>query len=400
MRFKLKNKISLKKILAGMAGVVFLILILLAQHATSVQAHIVAVTVTPCEIEFGNVFPEEQLKSHFDVELAKSCNYDPGTVKYSVVQKIKPKHGAVPPQGWQGTISDYCQTAAGQIDQTRCYLNLCPFLKKVSDSPSDTETTSTLGGTDKKDKWTINFLVPDIFGSVGQENEGGVVSQGGDYGCDISIEVKDEQPQGKGKISGINFEDWDGDGSNYEWQWEKLLAGWTIYLDANNNGQLDSGEQSTNTNWLGQYSFDNLPAGTYHVREVLKGGWMQITPKSGSHDINLGVNQTVSGKNFGNFKLGKISGLKFEDKNGNGRKDHNEEGLKNWTIQLKKPDGSTITATTDKDGKYYFGNLGPGKYKVSEVQQTGWKQMTKDPGTITINSGDEDDDNNFGNRRK
>ena len=54
---------------------------------------------------------------------------------------------------------------------------------------------------------------------------------------------------------------------------ESGLAGWTVYLDANNNGQLDLNEVSTTTAADGSYSFANVAPGTYTVREVLQSGW-------------------------------------------------------------------------------------------------------------------------------
>lgn len=207
-----------------------------------------------------------------------------------------------------------------------------------------------------------------------------------------------------GEIRGIKYEDWDGDGSPFESKWEVKLSGWTIYLDTNDNGVLDNGEPSMVTGKNGAYHFSGLVAGTYHVREVLKSGWMSTYPSSNAssdkYDIILAAGQIAKNKDFGNFKLGSISGMKFNDVNGNGRKDKNEAGLAGWTITLAKPDGSTITVATDSSGKYSFGDLPAGTYKVTEVQQNGWTQTTKNPGKIKINSGTVSKNNNFGNTQK
>ena len=42
---------------------------------------------------------------------------------------------------------------------------------------------------------------------------------------------------------------------------ESPLAGWTIYLDDNHNGQRDVSERYTVTNASGNYSFSNLAPG-------------------------------------------------------------------------------------------------------------------------------------------
>jgi hypothetical protein len=83
---------------------------------------------------------------------------------------------------------------------------------------------------------------------------------------------------------------------------EPGVAGITIYLDTNNNGQLDGGEPSTVTDANGNYSFTMLPAGTYHVREVLPEGYAQSFPMTPDQTINLAGGQIVTGVDFGNFE--------------------------------------------------------------------------------------------------
>jgi hypothetical protein len=89
---------------------------------------------------------------------------------------------------------------------------------------------------------------------------------------------------------------------------------------------------------------------------------------------------------------GSISGIKFNDLNGNGTRDLGEPGLANWTIVLTRPDGSNETAITNLDGTYIFSNLSAGKYTVGEVQQGFWKQTAPSTGTynVTITSSEED----------
>ena len=72
-----------------------------------------------------------------------------------------------------------------------------------------------------------------------------------------------------GQISGTKWEDRNGDGiQNSD---ERGLAGWTIYLDANQNGRLDEGETSAITDADGNYVFEGLnTTETYIVAEVPK----------------------------------------------------------------------------------------------------------------------------------
>jgi hypothetical protein len=62
---------------------------------------------------------------------------------------------------------------------------------------------------------------------------------------------------------------------------EAALAGVTVYLDDNNNSQLDSGEVSVLSGADGSYTFADLAAGSYVVRQVVPAGYEQTTPLSG-----------------------------------------------------------------------------------------------------------------------
>ena len=153
------------------------------------------------------------------------------------------------------------------------------------------------------------------------------------------------------------------------------------------------------TDKFGNYRFLGLPEGTYTVSEVVQPGWEETYPKSGSYVIVLAAGKISKRNDFGNFKFGTISGMKFDDINGNGRKDSGDVGLSGWTIILKGPHGSTASTVTDANGNYSFINLGPGVYTLSEVMQSGWTQ-TAHPGSIVIRSGTTSSKDNFGNTQK
>lgn len=82
------------------------------------------------------------------------------------------------------------------------------------------------------------------------------------------------------ELSGIAFEDINRNGTRDGN--EPLLSGRTIFLDANNNGLLDSGETTAITQFddpdttnfeAGQYSFVDLAPGAYVVTQQLEPGW-------------------------------------------------------------------------------------------------------------------------------
>ncbi|MCX6328278.1 MAG: hypothetical protein NTZ85_02020 [Bacteroidia bacterium] len=98
-------------------------------------------------------------------------------------------------------------------------------------------------------------------------------------------------------ISGMKFNDLNG--NEIKDTGEDGLSNWTIYIDANQNGSKEPGEQSTTTGGGGSYSFTNLSPGTYRIREVGQNGWNQTCPASGYYDVTI-TNTNVTGINFGN----------------------------------------------------------------------------------------------------
>ena len=213
----------------------------------------------------------------------------------------------------------------------------------------------------------------------------------------VNCIVTDTSNKLLGSIRGTKYEDRDGDGTLKDGDHHEL-SGVTIFLDTNNNGTLDNGETSMTTNKQGFYDFTGLPAGTYHVCEAVPTGWVQTYPKSSAscYTVTLTAGQNAKKKDFGDFKPGTISGMKFNDVNGNGRKDSSDTGLAGWTIVLKGPHGFTTSMVTDANGNYSFTNLAAGTYTLSEVAQAGWTQ-TVHPYSVTVVSGTNSKNDNFGN---
>jgi hypothetical protein len=91
---------------------------------------------------------------------------------------------------------------------------------------------------------------------------------------------------------------------------------------------------------------------------------------------------------------GSISGMKFNDKNGNGTKDAGEPGLGGWIIKISTELGDipfTWETVTVEDGSYSFGGLVAGEYTISEIQQKGWTQTAPapvPPGNHVVNLGE------------
>jgi hypothetical protein len=77
------------------------------------------------------------------------------------------------------------------------------------------------------------------------------------------------------------------------------IPGWTVFLDLNHSGVLDSGDVTNVTDANGNYRFFQLPAGTYIVRAAPVATWKPTFPGSGAKTVTLSAGGTASNKNFG-----------------------------------------------------------------------------------------------------
>ncbi|MHC1732989.1 MAG: Cys-Gln thioester bond-forming surface protein [Bacteroidales bacterium] len=137
-------------------------------------------------------------------------------------------------------------------------------------------------------------------------------------------------------------------------------------------------------------TFNNLWPGNYEVSETALSGWVGTAAQTA--EILSGGSKTL---NFENKALGGISVHKFYDRDADGVEDSDEEGLNDWTFQLKS--GNTIVAsqtTKTLDGKIgwaVFSNVIAGDYQLCEVGKDGWRvtsggecrDVTVYPGTVS-----------------
>ncbi len=112
-----------------------------------------------------------------------------------------------------------------------------------------------------------------------------------------------------------------------------------------------------------------------------------------------GWHTRIGSFSFSSCTAASISGMKFNDLNGNGINDA-EPGLNGWTITLTGPSGPMSTVTSG-GGKYEFKGLAAGTYTIGEVLLPGWKQTAPAGGTytVTISPGQIVTGKDFGNKK-
>ncbi len=202
-----------------------------------------------------------------------------------------------------------------------------------------------------------------------------------------------------GMAQGRKFKDLNHNGTKDDG--DSYLDNWDIYLFDSGWNQLKTmktGDDSTEAGNVetGQYRFINLEKGDYYICEDKKAGWNQTRPSSGlvhNGSTCYSVSITTSGQEatdltFGNFELGKVQGMKYDDEDGDGAPHEAGEGFMNeWTIRLytdwEEPT-EVVTSNTGTKGQYRYVDLFPGIYQVCEVLNKGWTQTWPKVGDVPV----------------
>jgi subtilisin-like proprotein convertase family protein len=191
---------------------------------------------------------------------------------------------------------------------------------------------------------------------------------------------------------------------------EQPVAGIEVYIDLNNNNQLDSGEPSAITQHDGTYEItaDTGP-GSYTIREVEQPAFVMTYPTSGEHAVTVSPGDTVSNLDFGNYYLrGSIAGRKWNDINGDGVDDLGEPGMANVVIYVDlNDDGERQSnepfAASGPDGSYLITEVPQGSYTLAEVLPVGMLQtFPSGDGThpVTVLPNEVTDGLDFGNKEQ
>lgn len=224
-------------------------------------------------------------------------------------------------------------------------------------------------------------------------------------------------------IQGTKYNDVNGNGQlDFN---ESGLAGWTIFLDNNNNGILDSATTTvsasvglplaipdlgqvvsslTVSNVVGGLSDLNVTLSINHTRDSDMDVFL-ISP-AGTR-VQLFTDVGTTGQNFVNTTLddqanfsinlgsapfvgsfspeGLLSALNGENPNGTWQLEVNDDSLGetgslvSWSITVTSPESWTVT---DANGNYTLTATAGGTFNVREVPQTGWVQTSPSGATL------------------
>jgi hypothetical protein len=303
-------------------------------------------------------------------------------------------------EGWEITIDcDNGFSASTTTDATGFY----SFI--INDPPDDLPTTCSVEETEQAG-WIVTTTNPIT----------GIAISDGD-----AVPNQDFGNFKLGEIHGLKFDDTNGDGVRDEG--ELGLAGWDITITGFDTITDEAVDETVTTmvddpgtldvNEAGMYWITGLTQGDYTVCEEptaeQAAAWIQTAPGVSTtfeecYDITINSGTVATGKDFGNFKLGEIHGLKFYDITGDGTKQNEEPTIPNWQIRITGLDeitGDAVdeTVTTMANGMYWLTGLTKGTYTATEILVSGWTNTT--PLSITpidILSGTVSENNDFGNQ--
>ena len=177
-------------------------------------------------------------------------------------------------------------------------------------------------------------------------------------------------------ISGIIWEDYNANGVMEPG--EPGLAG--VILSLLDEFGSPTSSAPTTTNADGYYEFTGLAPGNYYVVYELPSGYTVTTDLDGA-DVSNSMFVTASSGQTTNANVGMaippppiISGIIWEDVNGNGIIDIDEPRLSGITVSLLDQAGTPtgLTATSDVNGLYTFNLPSAGIYQISYTVPEGY----------------------------
>jgi subtilisin-like proprotein convertase family protein len=162
-------------------------------------------------------------------------------------------------------------------------------------------------------------------------------------------------------VSGVVIRDNDGDGVLDTG--ESVQSFIMVFVDYNDNARLDPGEPSMFTDNEGRYSLSAsvVPGVPIRLRENLPqslatGNPTRPTlPQGGMYTLDLGPGQVATDLNFGNSLPALVSGVKFNDLDGDGVQDTGEPGLA----------GSRIYEDANLNGRFDSSEAAPERFDAT-----------------------------------
>jgi photosystem II stability/assembly factor-like uncharacterized protein len=160
----------------------------------------------------------------------------------------------------------------------------------------------------------------------------------------------------------------------------------TLYSDLDGDGARSAGEPALGrwqvtsagvgdtvmalTDPLGAYRYRGLAGGIYRVTTAKPGGWIRTNPPGDTTDIPVPALDSLTGRDFGlHYQGAVLTGVVFEDLNGDSMKQAEEPALQNWKIYAEGWPSFFDTTSTDSSGVYRFERVPYGGWDALHIEQ-------------------------------
>jgi hypothetical protein len=179
-----------------------------------------------------------------------------------------------------------------------------------------------------------------------------------------------------------------------------------VYADVNDNGVRDPGEPGipnvtitlsgdadlvTQTLPDGRFVFAGLAPGDYTITETQPSGYADGVVATGGSSgtvsgdsvtgIVVGDPDPTDSYSFGEVPLAAISGVVYDDLDGDGVRDPGEPGIAGAQVSLSG-DAVQGPVTTGADGVFRFDGLEPGEYVLTQVEAAGYLDALETLGSV------------------
>lgn len=156
---------------------------------------------------------------------------------------------------------------------------------------------------------------------------------------------------------------------------EKIVTSYLVKLE-DENGNIVAMDKA---NIKGKYELTDVPPGTYRLSVTalknyaftrLGEGNVILNKTNGegySEYFHLGLKENRTGMDIGMILPGTVKGSVFADRNDNGVRDADENGLAGVTVRLVGEEGEAFSAEIGENGNYLFDAVMPGTYRLEYV---------------------------------
>jgi uncharacterized protein (DUF2141 family) len=306
------------------------------------------------------------------------------------------------PDGNFGTADDTTHTV--QTDATGTYLHLAvlPGVYRMQIASEVNDGTKLYFSRVRKDAGTNDLLDNDIDLNTGLSDNFTVVSGEVQRSIDIGVRTQTHN------IGDFVWNDLNANG--LQDAGEPGVVGVRVELiQVGTNQIIDPTDVvlSTTSGTNGRYLFPNVSPDLYQLRVTPPAGMALTVPFAGDPSLDSDIDpdtqlsQVITSgrleqtRDIGLYRLSSLTGGVFNDKNRNGVRDLDEQGIGDVELTLQSIEtGARVIVRTTFTGSFRFTNLVPGQnYNLIEAQPAAYTNGTEVVGNASVRTGDPDGPN-------